>query len=205
MNPSATASAIEKLGGHSIDLSLLPDKPLVIDVGCRDFIFSNEILRLRPEANILALDPDNEIEEPVDERITFIPKAVTHRVGQSVRWKRQGEASCICSDLEGQLVANIRISDLDFALHFHRKKRFDAVKLDCEGSEFGILEHWPGPIAEQISVEFHDYANRNRWNDAYFEKLFSGPLKEYRVVQHELMPIGPSNTMGHWDSLLIFR
>lgn len=204
MNPSATASAIEKLAGHSVDVSLLPDRPLVVDVGCRDFGFSNAILRHRPEAIIIALDPDAEIEPPRDERIAFLPKALTHLPDESLRWERRGEASSIVTE-GGELVPNIRLKDLDFALHFHGKERFDVVKLDCEGSEFGILENWPGPIARQISVEFHDFTDRARWNDAYFEKVFSGPLKDYRIVQHDLQPIGPFDTMGHWDSLLILR
>ena len=185
-------------------MSLLPDCPLVLDIGCRDFGFSNEILRHRPEASIIALDPDVEIKPPANNRIAFIPKAFTHFPDDSLRWKRQGEASAIVTD-GGEIVPNIGLKNLEFALYFHGKKRFDLVKLDCEGSEFGILENWPGPIAEQISVEFHDYANRARWNDGYFEMLFSGPLKDYRVIQHELLPIGPFDTMGHWDSLLILR
>ena len=83
--------------------------------------------------------------------------------------------------------------------------RYAVVKLDCEGSEFGILENWPHRMADQISVEFHDYLDRARWKDKYFADLFAGPLKDYRVVQHELTPVGPGNTMGHWDSLLVLR
>lgn len=205
MNPSATVSAVEKLAGHSIDVSLLPERPLVLDVGCRDFGFCGEILLLRPAAKILAFDPDPAIEPPADERIRFVCKAVTHSRDSMLPWNSGGEASYIGQGENSVLVPNVAMTDLIFAPRLHAKDSYDLIKLDCEGSEFGILENWPGPIAQQISVEFHDYADRDRWNDAYFEKLFAGPLKDYRIAQHELQPIGPANTLGHWDSLLIIR
>ena len=206
MSPSATASAVEKLAGHSVDVSLLPDRPLVLDIGCRDFGFCNEILVRRPDAKILAFDPDPEIEPPADERIRFISKAVTHFPNPTMRLHGHGEASYVSQFGDNAaVVPNVQLDHLLFAPYLNARNRYDLIKLDCEGSEFGILQNWPGPIAEQISVEFHDFADRDRWNDEYFERLFSGPLKDYRVVQHELQSIGPFNTLGHWDSLLVLR
>ena len=82
---------------------------------------------------------------------------------------------------------------------------WDVVKLDCEGAEFGILENWPGRIARQISVEFHDAFDPAKWNDQYFEWLFSRLARfGYRVVSHRGYKLDQSqqSTFGHWDSLI---
>jgi len=81
-------------------------------------------------------------------------------------------------------------------------KRFDAVKLDCEGSEFGILENWPGPIAAQISVEFHDWCDPEHRSEIYYDFLWK-KLPWYRVVRHDLSKQGTG--VGHWDTLLVLR
>ena len=82
---------------------------------------------------------------------------------------------------------------------------WDVVKLDCEGAEFGILENWPGACARQISVEFHDAFDRNRWNDEYFTWLF-GRLRRfgYKVISHPKYRTTPDDesSEGHWDTLL---
>lgn len=206
----------KKLGGeHTIDVDLLPDDPLVLDVGCRGFQFDYEILELRPKAKIIALDPDPEMVDPKHPRITFIRAAMTHKNSQKVSWQGPGGdgSYIICTDQDDpgyrwgayqpdidkvHEVRNTSIADISLS-------GFDVVKLDCEGSEFGILEAWPGPIATQISVEFHDFIDRNRWNDAYFEKLFAGPLKDYEVKLFGLTPMGPAPSYGHWDTLLVLK
>lgn len=180
----------------------------MLDVGCRGFEFDHGILALRPKARIIALDPDPIITQPEESRIEFHRKAMTERQEGKVWWQGPGEGAYIAGKpgdpgygwgVQNQRLAaaveNCTIKDFG--------DRFDLVKLDCEGSEFGILENWPGPIAKQISVEFHDFINRQRWNDAYFEKLFAGPLRDYSVVKFEVSPIGPANSLGHWDSLLV--
>lgn len=198
-------------GEHTIDLDLLPAIPTVLDVGCRGFAFDYDILKFRPQAQIVALDPDPSIAKPDDLPIVFHRAALTHMFVNQVQWQGEGDGSYIVTgpghpgyewpvidSAKAAIVENMTLGNLGFT-------HYDVVKLDCEGSEFGILENWPGPIATQISVEFHDYANRDRWNGAYFEKLFSGPLKDYEPVLFQDTPIGPSNAMGHWDSLLILK
>lgn len=220
---------LKQLGGeHTVDIDLLPEAPLVLDVGCRGFEFDREILALRPKARIIALDPDPTIEAPPEKEITFLRAALTHRVDKTVIWQGPGEGAYITASDDpynpgykwgtvlGQPSAEVpnytlrQLMQLQSIARLHRQMGgtsdgFDLVKLDCEGSEFGILENWPGPIATQISVEFHDTIDRERWNDEYFKNLFAGPLCDYRVIQHELLPMGPGPSYGHWDDLLILN
>jgi FkbM family methyltransferase len=209
-------SDLYKPGGeHTVDLDLIPPAPVVLDVGCRDFMFCSDMLKYFPGSRIIALDPDPSIENPNIDGVTFLRKAVTERDVEGVVWQGPGEGAFICSNPgdpgygwpqtdpgNSASVPNVTIGQL---MEEYRIEFFDLVKLDCEGSEFGILENWPGPIATQLSVEFHDWVNKDRWNDAYFHRLFSGPLKDYEVKLFGLTPLGPGNHMGHWDSLLVLK
>jgi hypothetical protein len=224
------------LAEHTIDIDLLPESPLVLDVGCRGFEFDREILKLRPKARIIALDPDPEITHPEEKEIIFLHAALTEKMVDRVIWQGPGDGAYIVGSGDQHdpgyrwsitpnqphaEVQNVTIhklmskygrrfqqpiqSDGRFVESMPRFCPFDLVKLDCEGSEFGILCHWPGPISKQISVEFHDYVDRQRWDDQFFENLFNGPLHDYCVVQHELIPMGPGGHLGHWNSLLVLR
>lgn len=209
-------SEIVRLGAeHSIDLSLLPMRPVVLDVGCRGFEFDVELLKLAPFARIIALDPDPTIEDPKIAGITFIRKAVTERDVEGVVWQGPGEAAFICGNrgepgygvgvLRPEESAQVLNTTIEKLMAEHGIGHWDLVKLDCEGSEFGILENWPGPIATQLSVEFHDFAYPTRWNEEYFDKLFAGPLAIYERLLFGLTPLGPGNSMGHWDTVLALR
>ena len=207
---------LKKICGHTIDVDLLPQSGWVLDVGCRDFGFSREILRLRGGMLALAFDPDPEVKAPSTPRIAFASGAVTGAFDGQWAFVAEGEASHLIRFGERPKqtalsfpvycvsIGNL-VSGGPAPLGTWLPKRYAVVKLDCEGSEFEILEHWPYRMADQISVEFHDYLDRRRWNDDYFKALFDGPLMNYRVVQHELTPVGPGNTLSHWDSLLVLR
>lgn len=208
---------IQTLIDHTVDVDKLPDAPIVLDVGCRGFAWDLELLKLRPNAQITALDPDPDVAAPDLEAgfIRFLRMAVTYRDQECVNWQGPGEGSYVCGGRDDRgygwsemspgssvVVPNTTIRRL---MELIGVEHWDVVKLDCEGSEFGILENWPGPIATQISVEFHDFVDRRRWDELYFQRLFAGPLRDYQVVQHALTPIGPADSLGHWDSLLVLR
>jgi len=207
---------LQKLSDHTVDVDLLPETGWALDIGCRGFGWSRDILRLRPGMMVLAFDPDPEIEAPATAGIAFARAAVWHGCVDRLPFVAEGEAGHVLTlaELHERRPSHILVDGVDIAnvcskgpkaMATWLPDRYAVVKLDCEGSEFGILENWPHRMAGQISVEFHDYLDRARRNDKYFADLFAGPLKDYRVVQHELTPVGPGNTMGHWDSLLVLR
>ena len=224
---------LSKIFGHTVDVDLLPEVPVVLDAGSRDFSFAKELRLHRPHAVVFAMDPDPSIavNENFDTVELFdylaapdIPLIRLALVGDN----RNTCKYAAMENPEGRFlyegspdpyhynyglrvtdpvvdVPCINISTLmsmdDVEVPF-----WDLVKLDIEGSEFQVLENWPGPIAHQISVEFHDWWDQNRWSAAYYERLLAGPLKDYKFVQHELQGIGGNTReMGHWDSLLRLR
>lgn len=199
---------VQSIESHSVDMDLLPKRPVVLDVGCRGFDFSTTILRYRPEALVIAMDPDPEIIVPViPPNVAFLRKAL---VGDSRVWSNYaswstGEGNILCerSPWYATKSFNVPCISLPALMQTYGVGFFSLIKLDCEGTEFEILENWPGPIAQQISVEFHDWTGpeKEKATPAYYDALFAGPLRHYDVVQHEVSTVGPGPAWGHWDSL----
>jgi hypothetical protein len=192
------------LASHTIDLDVLPAEPIVLDAGCRGFDFTLEILRWA-YASVVAMDLDASLAGGAPGGVLFVAKALVGDGSKSSPYAdfSTGEANFLCERVPHyateRSVECVSITELMRELSI---AHWDLVKLDIESSEFAVLENWPGPIATQISVEFHDWTDRERWNDAYYERLFSGPLKDYDVLSHELTTVGPGPAWGHWDSVL---
>lgn len=204
---------LQSIASHTIDVDLLPDEPIVLDVGCRWFDFTRGILALRPKAFVMALDPSSDVERPADlpDSVHFHQLALVGD-GRGITNFAEG----IAGDGGGNFVLDaehhgdykilrakcVSIDRIAEMLDVMRHTKVDAVKLDCEGSEFGILENWPGPIATQISVEFHDCWKLNIRDGDYYDRLME-KLPWYRLVQHPLFQQGTA--VGHWDSLMVLK
>ncbi len=200
---------LRKLSGHTVDLDRLPSHPVVLDVGCRGFDFTADILALRPGARIVAMDPDPIIERPdwLPVRCNFLNIALVHdnRDSSGYASYSTGEGNML-TDLEKYYDAKmltVGCANVRSVMDAVKVTHWDLVKLDCEGSEFDILANWPGPIADQISVEFHDGHPELRGphrdeRAEYFVTLWS--KLGYKVIQHEISKQG--DWFGHWDTLL---
>ena len=207
---------LQALASHTVDLDLLPSEPLVLDVGCRWFDFTNAVQIRRKAARIIAIDPARDVIPPLMNLrgalapFEFLNCALVGdpRPFQQLAHFSTGEGDFLTNqshfagwDKQPDIyeVPCVRIGELMTGQNIDH---FDLVKLDCEGSEFGILENWPGPIATQISVEFHDWDKPQYRSESYFNTLWAR-LPWYRVVQHELSKQGTG--VGHWDTLLVLR
>lgn len=198
------------VSSHTVDMDLLPIACTVLDVGSRNFGFTKAILEHRPAARVVCIEPDPTIEltAPNDMRTWRVALVGDKLLNESnYAAFSTGEGNFLCDKAPAYAVKHrVKTCDIESVMRWEGVQAWDLIKLDCEGSEFGILENWPGPhIAQQISVEFHDYTDLKRWDDRYFSGLFSqaGPLHGYRVVQHELTGVGPGPSYGHWDTLLV--
>jgi FkbM family methyltransferase len=205
---------LQKLAEHTIDVDLLPEIPIVLDVGCRRFDFTDAILKLRPGAIVIAMDPDKEIASGVFS-ISGSSAGPLNCMFWNMALVGDGKTKsnyASYSDGEGNLliegdkyydakIYEVPCIDITTLMRHCEVKRWDVVKLDCEGSEFDILWNWPGPIATQISVEFHDGADATK-NLAYFEDLWRR-LPDYRIAQHPRAKLG--DWFGHWDSVLTLK
>jgi hypothetical protein len=216
--------------GHTVDIERLPEAPIVLDAGCRGFGFGIDMLAFRPKARVIALDPDPSINNP------GIPGIEYFRVGlvgsddlmsdyiSTTEAQGEGGGNFLaplgaspekvirpgCNwEFTDHVVHTVRCENITALMERTGVKHWDVVKLDCEECEFEILENWPGPIADQISVEFHDFTGPIWHNvqDGYYEKtLWPHLFRWYDIARHELMDLdGNPQHFGHWDSLLVLR
>jgi hypothetical protein len=83
---------------------------------------------------------------------------------------------------------------------------FEVVKMDCEGAEYDILLNWPGPIARQITVEFHDFLGLRPFPD-YHDALVRHLGQWYKIIKHEEFPhpLAQGHPINYWDSLFVLR
>lgn len=189
------------LAGHTIDESLLPKSPYVLDVGCRGRDFCEAIMKLRPKANLLGLDPG---EEARIGPYAVLPFALVGDDRKEARYCEYstGEGNFL-TDLPEYYDATFRIvkcCNIATVLDMFGVDMLDVLKLDCEGSEYQIIANMDRPIAKQISVEFHDSGYTPGFSVKDTEHavwLLEG--WGYRIVQHELSKQGDG--VGHWNSL----
>lgn len=201
---------LQTLASHTVDIDLLPEAPLVLDVGCRWFDFTRGILAHRPKARVWCLDPSTDVRWEPDLEVGRVGLFHLALVGDDRFATNFAEG--IAGDGGGNLVVDDRETFGDYKIkrvlcvnlqkfmQSQKIERFDCIKLDCEGSEFGIIENLVGQVATQISVEFHDWTGP--WKEHGCERAMARLHSlGYRAVQHELSKQG--NGVGHWDSLFV--
>ncbi len=88
------------------------------------------------------------------------------------------------------------VVDLEELMSRFRLNRAALIKMDCEGAEGPILKSWPGPVADQVSVEFHDHLGFPGDPPDHF-------LQWYRPVRHRAYR--RRGRVAHWDSLFVLK
>jgi len=218
---------LQRIEEHTFDLDLLknPMIPWVLDVGCRGFGMAKQLVSMG--CNVVAMDPDPDIEDLGNNfsvetpKLIFLRQALVSREeafhGSGVLMRPHDVAgsyvysSCSTSNPTTTPTARppVDVELVDIVDLTHRwlniNTRWSAVKLDCEDSEYGILLDWPGPIADQISVEFHEHLANFRFNlSEYYPKMLKhlgqwyASVKFDRTHQHGLGE-------NYWDTLFVLK
>ena len=179
---------LSRVSGHSFFEYLISKEGVCLDVGCRDFDFSNHVKDLCQK--VVAIDPGFNIKPPENKKIIFLNQALTTVNVNNVYLITDGRLGSHHVSMENvsstcKRVPNITLDNLMRTLQL---KELELIKLDCEGSEYGLMwwlaDH---PVAKQISVQFHDWCGRNplEKNEIYYERLFNKLKRNYFVVKHE--------------------
>jgi len=185
------------LDHKTVDLSRLTGG-WVLDGGCRGFGFT-EALLLRG-CRVVAVDPGENIHNPrmhgelhvLRKALVASPTAHVGLIGTGdpeTAFTQESGGVRVLAVTIGQVMARFAIT------------RFDVVKLNIEGGEYAILEHWPGPVADQITVSFHDF--RGMTPEGFYPRMLKHLGRWYDVLQHEATE--RFGEVNHWDSLFVLR
>lgn len=212
--------------GHSYAPALFSSPGVALDVGCRGFQFT-EAMHARG-LSVIAIDADPTVTYPT-QRIGVFHFAL---IGKEPSEKDDPyfsdlpffqespnpEASNIFNGPSKPIMVPFMtmasVMRLIGSLHNPPDPRhtefLDIVKLDIEGSEYSVLSHWPGPIARQISVEFHDFCGRNPDNsnpEAIHQKIHShlATFGYYPEKHAKESPPGWTGPPDYFDSLFVLR
>lgn len=169
---------------HTVDVDMMKLNGYVLDVGCRGFDFSLEMSNSYG-MKVVALDPDPSIVTAPGFVERYINAGLVHYKGE-YQFIDAGNGSRLVPK-RGDLLVDVRVVTLAELLETY--KFFEVVKLDCEGSEYEILLNWPGPVARQISVEFHEHTNRGKaiHGDDVYERIEKHLGQWYRRLGTNLM------------------
>jgi hypothetical protein len=181
---------IEVIAEHSVDIDLLPEKAKVLDLGCRGFLFTDE-LRRRGHI-VLAVDMDKL------DRKDYLQRAIGGELGR-VGIKRTSDPQATCV-MQGDEVDCLT---LDVIISESKIEMFDLIKMDIEGSEYDVIMSLTKPPAKQLSIEFHLHTPGQ---GDYQVKLMVNKLEDlgYKAVQHEKTSQHGCG-MNYWDTLFILQ
>lgn len=195
---------IERIDNHSIDTDLLTGG-YVLDAGCRGFRFTNEILNRG--CRVIALDPATDVEYDVPSNRLFDTGCAYFRTALVATDRLGKVANLVTTDDpeamylgkgEGYEVPATSIERLSGDLSIHK---WDAIKLNIEGSEYDILDQLMAPFTKQIVVSFHEHTPRFRGRSEC-DRIISKLKKWYTPV---INPWDERYCAGfnYWDTLLV--
>jgi len=174
---------------HSFDLDLLLSGPATaIDVGCRGFSLPRFLASHGVE--VWAYDVDPRVVDPKVPSVRYQNAAVLGRrdfrplVGV-METSDPAATSVVIGDHQNARVAGVRIGD---AASLVGGGRVGLLKLDCEGSEYAIMEELAdlhGPVFRQISVEYHDHCGKMPpGGEGWFDEIAARLSRHYTIVKH---------------------
>lgn len=189
--------------GHTVDLSLLTQGGYVLDLGCRDFIFTQEMLNIGMK--VISIDPykDIQIEQKLLNNKNFIFKNMacvglkTNEYLKYYEYNDWGANSLFDICAENKQYKEIKKYDVKTTTIGEIMKElnieiFELIKIDVEGSEYEILKNLPKNCSKQLSVEFHDWLRLNPYKDEpekFYEEIEKSVLKDYLVLEKKRVPM----------------
>lgn len=181
---------ITVIAEHSVDLSILPEKANVLDLGCRGFQFSGALKQMGH--NVYSVDIDYLGPEG------YYQVGIGATVGRcSIEKTKDPQAT---KKIKGHdiLMLTIERFSKDVKVDF-----WDLIKMDIESSEYEVIMSLTEPPAKQLSIEFHLHTGIYHMDAVQKMELHLGFLG-YNPVKHK-MTSQHGCGMNYWDSLFILQ
>lgn len=189
---------ITVIAEHSVDLSLLPDKANILDLGCRGFLFTNELRRLG--YNVEAVDIDDLFNPSGDNDWTKYEQMAICGFDGVVGIERSNDPQATKIGHGSEKVQCMTLSTFS---KFKNILFWDLIKIDIEGSEYEVIMSLTEPPARQLSIEFH--LHTKIYGEAQVKEM------EDKLVSLGYYPAKHDKTSEHgcgqnyWDSLWILK
>lgn len=210
---------IKRYYEHSFDISLISAGGWGIDFGCgTDFYISKTMLDFG--LKVIAVDPNPRIQSVLDSPDLFYENAaLVSSETQIAEFSlyNDTDAASFCQPkndvffLKKEETIKVATITLDKIMKKYGVEQFEILKLDIEGAEYDFLMSIEGPVAKQISIEFHDFRGLNPCypdNELYYQKLFEKLSRWYKISKHNVEKhpgLSPPYCYNYWDSLLTLK
>lgn len=154
------------------DYGPVPPGSVVVDVGGHLGSFTLFAI-WQGAARVYCLEPDPKLYEAIrtnlqanrlENKVTALNLAMTGQDGGLLRFRREGNASGHvianmpkAGEVEGEVI-EVKSVSLAVFMEAQGLDRIDLLKLDCEGSEYGIVENTPVEVwrrIKRIRLEYH--------------------------------------------------
>lgn len=181
---------ITEIHEHKVNLTLLPAKAKILDIGCRGFLFTNHFRDSGHDVTSIDID---DIEGGKYERCAIMGH--TGLVG--IETFKDPQATRTCPGKDIQCFTLHDFSDL-VKIPF-----WDLIKIDVEGAELEIINSLTKAPSRQLSIEFHLHTGiYSRLDvDNMVAKLFR---LGYKIASHELTSQHGAG-FNYWSSLFILE
>jgi len=179
---------MKTISEHLVDLELLPQNANVLDLGCRNFIFTNAMQEMGH--NVVSVDIDILDGD-------YYKCAITDFDGIGGLTKT--------NDPQGTTLDKAGIGVPCYTLETFSKKVnvpfWDLIKIDVEGSEYEIITSLTKAPATQLSIEFHLHTGVYGKEEVEFMVSILLGLG-YRIASHELSSQHGAGE-NFWSSLFV--
>lgn len=181
---------ISEIFEHSVDLSLLPPVANVLDIGCRNFQFTDYMRELGHKVTPIDIDdfPDK----------TYYRLAITGKDGRvGIHRNNDPQATRVT---DGDELLSMTIDTFSNSVGI---EVWHLIKIDVEGAEYDIIMNLKKAPAKQLSIEFHLHTGIYTQKEM---KEMEDKLRKlgYEFVQHELTSRHGAG-YNYWDSLFILK
>lgn len=177
---------------HTIEETLLPEKANILDIGCRGFLFADELVRLGHAVYPVDID----LLHPCS--MKYFIAAIGGTDGEcSIEFSGDPQAT------KKKAGTGVKMYTIKSFSEFVSVPFWDLIKMDIEGSEYEVIMTLTEPPAKQLSIEFHLHTGvytdqevlKMRW---HLEDLGYTPVLFEKTRAHGM-------GLNYWDSLWILK